>query len=184
MIKDDAFNSIFERFRKEIEDTAYKYVADRELAEDIRQEVFQAFYDRMETIDCTDLEYVHSWLRVAVGYRVGDCVRKESREKEIMSRIIARETGPLNVRTAGLSPEDICIKNEEIKLRTKVFRDLKKKYPDDCEILLKVEYDEEKPEVVAKEYDISVNALYTRIYRFKLRLRNNYIREENAGFLL
>lgn len=170
MIKDEAFNKIYDMFCDTVEMYAKTIVGDTDFVDDICQEVFRGFYMEMDNLDCTDLKYIRSWLIVAAKYRTYDYVRVLTRDRGIVTRAMEFEEDLL--RRIGIpTPEEIFLGKEEVEIRVGIIREFRRKYPRDFEMLIQVEYNEEKPETVARRNHITVNNLYTKIFRLRGRMR-------------
>jgi RNA polymerase sigma factor (sigma-70 family) len=72
-----AFREIIKEHKSMVFSMAWYYIYNRELAEDIAQEVFIHLYGRIKDIrDCTHLRY---WLRKATYHRCIDRIRQKGR---------------------------------------------------------------------------------------------------------
>ncbi|MDO5337363.1 MAG: sigma-70 family RNA polymerase sigma factor [Eubacteriales bacterium] len=176
MMKEKAFNKIYDMFCGTVEMYAKSIVGDTDFVEDICQEVFRGFYAEMDNLDCTDLKYIRSWLIVAAKYRTYDYVRVLTKNRGIVERAIEAEKDFFGAIEFP-SPEEIFLGKEEVETRVNIIREFRRKYPREFEMLIQVEYNEEKPEAVARRNHITVNNLYTKIYRLRGHMRTELSRK-------
>lgn len=173
MTKDKAFDEIFHQFRRLSKGIAMKFLHDEGTAEDICQDVFLEFYNKMDTLDYQDMEYVKSWLMVCTRYRAIDYCRKRAHDEKIAEK----EEDNRQIREPFLSrnsAEHVAMSREESRIRAEVLQEFKEKFPQDYELLRRVKVEEEASESVADEFEITKNNLYTKLYRSRLWLRDEF----------
>lgn len=173
MTKDKAFDEIFHLFRRLSKGIAVRITKNETAAEDICQEVFLEFYNKMDTLDYEDLEHVRAWIVICTKYRGLDYCRRKQREQRILEKELECKK---TQNPSGLtdSAECVALERERNRIRAEILQEFMEEYPEDYEMFRKINVRGEESQSVADEYRITKNTLYTRLYRMKARLRKEF----------
>lgn len=166
-MKNKLYERIYLKYRNLSRSIAYETIRDLDLAEDIAQEVFKTFYEKMETMDLTDEEYLRAWIINVTFHKAIDFARKAYRHHEYGFH----EDGGEERFLIGESPLHILEYKEEIKLRAEVLAEFREERPLEYELLIRTVVGEEEPEALAREKGITVGNLRVKVHRARLRLQ-------------
>ena len=157
----DFYDTLFE-FSANI---AYRIVKEKNISKDIAQEVFMYFLKEEDKLDYSDEEClrakVHNKTRkVCLDYLKRSCNRHEM-------CIIDDEDNGEEIIDEKANPEAVILELEDKADRNRALEMLRRENPVSYEILLRTQVYGEPPDVVAKEYGISRNAVNNRNFRAK-----------------
>ena len=124
-MRNELYEIIYLKYRNLSRSIACETIQDLDLAEDIAQEVFKKFYEKMDTLDLTDEEHLRAWIINASYRKAIDFARKAYRHHEFGIHEDGREEHLL----IGESPEKILERREEIKEKVKILAEFRKEKP-------------------------------------------------------
>lgn len=163
---DEKFESVFYQYRNMVMKAAYEILKDYHLAQDVCQEVFiKLSAERLEILKTPD--DMKRYLKTVACRRAIDYYRKIHRVNVIFLEDISEET--------------ICPDMDE-KLCTEefmedMFKALEDKKPAWREIVLRVGFYDEPPNIVARDMGISINLLRTDYHRARKWICKNFENE-------
>lgn len=161
------FNDIFVKYRRISTGTAYRIVKDRDIAEDISQDVFYTLYKMGTKLDISNEHRVRSLILVATSNKAKDYMKKAYVKREVTALdTIFKE----DLKDDGCNVEAAMLTIEENKQQKMVFEKLRQENKMNYDIFKKVKIMGIPPEVVAEEYGITRNNVNNRIYRTRLWL--------------
>ena len=167
-MRNELYEIIYLKYRNLSRSIACETIQDLDLAEDIAQEVFKKFYEKMDTLDLTDEEHLRAWIINASYRKAIDFARKAYRHHEFGIHEDGREEHLL----IGESLEKILERREEIKEKVKILAEFRKEKPLEYELLMKSSTGEEEQEILAREKGITVNNLRVKVHRARTQLQN------------
>lgn len=161
------FNDIFVKYRRASTGIAYNIVKDRDIAEDISQDVFYTLYKMGAKLDISDEHSVRSLILVASSNKAKDYLKKAHVKREVaaLDTIFAED-----LKDNSFNVEAAMLTTEAKKLQKMVLQRLRAENEMNYEILIKVKILGIPPETVAEEYGITRNNVNNRIYRTRLWL--------------
>ncbi|MGI6069559.1 MAG: RNA polymerase sigma factor [Blautia sp.] len=146
---------------------AYDIIRDKDLAEDICQEVFIKLY---QNFDDADENLIKAWIVLNTKRKAIDYYRKLVSNREVCA---VEENLVVKTSTYGI-PEDCLDQMNRAELSRLVFQRLKEKNPMWYDLLVRVAVEKENPETVAKEYGITVMNMRTKIHRARVWIREEF----------
>lgn len=164
MMNNEDFGKFYLKYYKISFETAYRMVKDRALAEDLCQEVFARFYERMEEIDTSNERKLISYVKTVTVNHTKDYFRKAHVKREISA---SEKTSCGNRKISGNSVEAAILSMEENEYMKLILQRLRDTNRMNYEILIKVKYLDVPPGEVAKEFGITRNNVNNRILRTK-----------------
>lgn len=165
-MKKGDFDRIYARYYRLVLHVAYDMLKDYNLAQDVCQEVFVRFYEKIEDLD---EERVKGWfLRVAERKSI-DFFRKMYRKKEINA--IMEQIGETMATEYLSEAENESNRND---FRNFVLEELRQKNLDWYNLMDRVVLGNEPAGVVAEEYGITEANLRMKLSRARKWLNKNY----------
>ncbi len=165
-MKKENFARVYEEYHKLVLHIAFDGLKDYDLAQDVCQEVFIAF---SEKIDGLDEELVKGWFVKNANRKTVDVQRKPYRKNEISGEI-KDEMCP-QVVVEYLVEEDEGRRNE---FRQFLLEKLKEKNPVWYDLMILVVVEKESTKAVAQEYGMTVVNLRMKISRARHWRTKNY----------
>lgn len=161
----ETFTEIYERYGDLIMKSVMAQTNDRELAAEICQQTFFAFYRKMDTID---MGFVKAWLMHVAKNLLIDYWRKASTRKEIL------EEDSVGVYAGRSVTDDMEKRSIDRMFLCKVLEDLKKENELWYEVVDYICIREESYEESAKQLGITPAVLRARLYRARRYLQNKF----------
>lgn len=146
---------------------AFDIIRDKDLAEDICQEVFIKLYQNFEV---ADENLIRAWIVLNTKRKAIDYYRKQVSSREVCTfkeNLVVR-------RSAYGIPEECLEEMQKLEFRQMIFQKLKKKNPMWYDFIVRVVVEKENPETVAKEYGITVMNMRTKIHRARVWIRSEF----------
>lgn len=162
----ESFNCVFEEYHKLVAHLAFDILQDYSLAEDVCQEVFIKFHEKMEDLDD---ERVKGWLLRCGQRKAIDFVRRSYRKKEVAE--IAEQAENDLVVDYLLEMES---ESDRRQFRNFVLEKLKMKNEVWHDLMVRVVIGNEPAMAVAQEYGMTVVNLRMKISRARHWLYKNY----------
>lgn len=159
------FDDFYDQFQGFSAYVAFCHVKDFELARDISQEVFIAFFKVRDKLDYTKPKSLRALVVKATTNKCIDYFRKASSGREICT-IDDRENTyePVDEQS---NPEARILRMEEEKYQRQILNRLRQRNPMNYDILIKTKYHRLSAEEVANEYGITTNNVNNRNLRSK-----------------
>ena len=158
---DDFYNQ-YQRFSAYV---AFCIIGDTELAKDISQEVFLAFFKARDRLDYSNTAKLKSLVTKATTNKCNDYFRKPSSSRETCTIDDADYTyEPVDEKS---NPEARMLRMEEEQYRKLILSRLRRKNPMNYDILVKTKLHEQPAAEVASEYGITPNNVNNRNLRSK-----------------
>uniref|UniRef100_B3EM30 RNA polymerase sigma factor n=1 Tax=Chlorobium phaeobacteroides (strain BS1) TaxID=331678 RepID=B3EM30_CHLPB len=170
-IQEDDFSTIVAEHQDMVLNTCFRFVLNREDAEDIAQEVFIEAYRSLENF--RKESKLSTWLyRIAVTKSL-DHLRKKKRKKRFSSlkRVIGLHdpTEELALPSSTATPEEVLSGNE----RTEILQDALSSLPDNQKTaFLLSKYDGYSNQEIADIMQTTVSAVESLVHRAKKSLQN------------
>jgi RNA polymerase sigma factor (sigma-70 family) len=159
-----AFRLLIEKYRDYLFKTVYSIIRNEKDAEDVTQEVFVRMYLSLPQYQSKGFK---TWMtRIAVNYAI-DVKRKMQRQREEMLEVIETE--------ANESVEFPIIQKEE---RERIRQRLEEIPPNYREVIYAYYIDEKSYQQIAKEQNIEVKTVETKLYRARNWLRKHWKEED------
>ena len=171
--KDDNFldfEYMYETYKNKIWLIICKYLADKQLREEVLQDVFRIFDMNIEIFD--NEEGAVKWLKTVTYNKIKDYNRKTKARKKYFD-VVSRDDENLEEYSASPETEtqNIIIGRENISEISKAIHELKPIYRD---VIYWVYYVEWTPKEISAKYDIPLNTVYSR-----LKKARDILREKN-----
>lgn len=168
--KDDNFldfEYIYETYKNKIWLIICKYLADKQLREEVHQDVFKIFDINIEIFD--NEEGAVKWLKTVTYNKIKDYNRKTKTRAEHFD-ILSRDDENLGEYSAppDNEPQNIIIGRENISEISKAIYELEPIYRD---VIYWVYYVEWTPKEISAKYDIPLNTVYSRLKKARAILR-------------
>lgn len=155
------YNAFFEFSAR----SAYRIVKEKNAAMDIAQEVFLYFLKNQETLDFSD----EAKLRAKIGWKTRkvclDYLERSCNKHEMC--IINDEDNGADIIDEKNNPEVVILELEDKADRELALEMLRRETPVSYDILIRTQLYGVPPDVVAKEYGVSRNAINNRNLRSK-----------------
>ncbi len=165
MIKgNEIFEDIYEAEWKSSRTIILTIVKDENMADDICEDVFIKIYEMGERLITADREKVHALIVMMSCNKAIDYLRKSSVKREVC---IMDDGNSFDVPDGRYDPERVILHMEECEYRKLILQKLRRKSPENYDILMKVKFMGMTPASVAEEYGISRNNVNNRILRTK-----------------
>lgn len=167
----EKFNIIYERYAPLLINAVLVRTDDEELAKEICQQTFLAYYSRMDTLDPEIIKY---WLlRVAENLLIDhwrkEKVRKEVTDGDELERIVP---APVNVEREVINRQFICWLMEDLKSENKLWYEVI-----DCICIKGMSHKE-----AAEHLGISAMVLRARLYRARRFIQAKYSADYREEF--
>ena len=169
-IKRDRIDKIYENYKDDVYKVCYHYLKDAGYAHEMAQETFFHFYKHMDQTDikCVQAYLIRSARNLCLNYR------RDHKDDMMGSSWDAIEENSFKV----LSVEEVYFRGELKKQRAELSDSILERLKEENEnwyTAMNMAYCLGKPQdVIADEMGISVEALYSMIYRAKKWIRKNY----------
>lgn len=160
------FKGIYDQYHSLVSKIAYDVIDDFHLAQDITQDIFAILYQKSDSID---LQKIKGWLITCTTRKAIDYKRKTYKEKEVFG---GENINSLNVDV--ISTEHQIIGQE---IYGEILTELYHKNRQWFYLVMKIDIEGEKPEVVACELGITLNNLRVKHHRAKEWLNNKFIKK-------
>ncbi len=178
----ESFRKLVEKYQDYIFDLCYRMTGSRQDAEDITQEAFVKFYNKMDEYNAT--HKLSNWLYTIA---LNDC-RKKLRHDRIFKFFSVDHTGgadaddpSIELVDKGLSAEDHLHQKENSLLAQKLVMSL----PDPLRPSFLMRYLKEMEfEEIAQVTGLTVNNVKVKIHRAKEYLINKYGKDLVAGVII
>lgn len=173
MNRNEKFLNVYKEYQKVSARIAYRMLKDRNIAEDIAQDVFCYFYETGVELDISNEKKLHSFIVTSTINKCIDFLRKAYVQHEIST--VNEEIAAMIVKNNVYDLEEILNNIEAKEAVSLAFQRYRMRNPMNYEILVKVKILGISPGKVAAEYGISRNNVNNRISRCK-----DWIEEELA----
>lgn len=171
----EIFEDIYETEWKSSRTIILTIVKDENMADDICEDVFIKIYEMGEKLKTTDREKVHALIVTMSCNKAIDYLRKSSVKRELC---IVDDENHFDIPDERYDPESVILHMEECGYRKLILQKLRRRDPENYDILMKVKFMGMSPASVAEEYGISRNNVNNRILRTKRwieeEFRNQY----------
>lgn len=164
----DIFEEIYKAERRSSRTIILRIVKDENIADDICADVFIQIYKMGERLETTNRAKVHALIITLSIDRAFDYLRKSSVKRELC---IMDDKDRFEIPDGRNDPERLLLCMEESEYRKMILQKLRRRDPQNYEILIKVKYMGQSPGSVAEEYGISRNNVNNRILRTQRRIR-------------
>ncbi|WP_326946608.1 sigma-70 family RNA polymerase sigma factor [Bacillus alveayuensis] len=159
-----AFRLLIEKYRDYLFKTVYSIIRNEKDAEDVTQEVFVRMYLSLPQYQSKGFK---TWMtRIAVNYAI-DIKRKRQRQREELLESVEAE--------ANESIELPIIQKEE---RERIRRRLQDIPPNYRDVIYAYYIDEKSYQQIAKEQNVEVKTVETKLYRARSWLRKHWKEED------
>lgn len=158
------FDDFYDEYQRFSAYVAFCITKDKNVSEDISQEVFIAFYKARDRLDYSDRGRLKALVTKATANKCNDYFRKSSTRRE-MCTIDGEERH--EVADERSNPEARMLRMEEKNYQSLVLERLQKKNPMNYDILVKTKMHRKSAMEVAEEYGITANNVNNRNLRSK-----------------
>lgn len=161
------FEYMYKTYKNKIWLIICKYLADKQLREEVLQDVFRIFNDKIDIFD--NEEGAVKWLKTVTYNKIKDYNRKtKTRTKHF--DILSRDDEMLEEYSdlENNEPHNIIIDRENVSEISKAIHELKPIYRD---VIYWAYYVEWSPKEIAEKCDIPLNTVYSRLKKAKAILR-------------
>lgn len=166
-MNNEDFNDIFVKYRRISTVIANRIVKDRNIAEDISQEVFYTLYKMGAKLDISDEHRVCSLILVASANKAKDYLKKAYVKRETTAIDSISEE---HIKDNSYNVEAAMLTIEAKKFEKMILQRLRFENRMNYDIMVRVKLMGIPPETVAEEYGITRNNVNNRIYRTRLWL--------------
>lgn len=167
MMDKESYDRIYKDNYKLSIKLAFDVIKDINLAEDICQDVFIKLYQNFEV---ADENLIRAWIAINTKRKAIDYYRKIQSAREVCG---VEES--IAFRESSYGVPDACVKDMSYaEFRRDIFTKLKKKNPEWHDIMLRVIILKEDPEAVARDYEMTVAHLRTKIHRARVWIRKEF----------
>lgn len=173
------FREIYEQYYRLVKSVAFSVLKDYDFAEDVSQEVFLLFSQKVETLK---EEYYNQWFLVNTKRKAIDFCRKAYQVHEVAASMCPDEDGGhldnaaewLGDIKQNLFEDEIAHKIMLRELTGKLFEDLANKNSEWYEIMMRTVVEGESTEEVARALGISIGNLRAKKHRRKKWIKENF----------
>lgn len=163
--KDELLEEVMSQYGKEVLYIAYSYVKDYRLAEDIAQEVFIKFYQRVDSF--RNESSLKTWIiRIAINQSKDHLKKWETRKL-----LFSNKLSEILHEFTGNNPQTQVLHKETSKELHRKLLSLPVKYR---EVLFLYYYEELKVSEIAECLEININTAKTRLKTAKEKLKKMY----------
>lgn len=168
MNKNDRFKACFQEYKDQLVRLVVSKTGDYELAQEIGQQVFCAFYIHMDAVED---DFVKAWLIKSTRNAIVDHYRKLDIRKEISLDAENR----MNLNRSGEASGENC-ENQVIysEMLGRIFREIRKDNKKFYEVLVMVCVDGMSYEETARRLNVSEQVVRTRLSRARKYVRDKY----------
>ena len=159
------FEVFYKAFLQFSVNTARRIVKDEHIANDIAHNVFSYFFEHQDMLDFSDEEMLMAKVSSKTRKESFDYMKLSCNRHEMC--IIDDEDNGEEIIDEKANPEAVILELEDKADRNRALEMLRRENPVSYEILLRTQVYGEPPDVVAKEYGISRNAVNNRNFRAK-----------------
>ena len=164
-MKEETFSEVYERYAAMIMKSVMTQTNDEDLAKEICQKTFLAYFRKMETLDHKDIKY---WLLHVAKNHLIDHWRRCGTRNEVMEEndngAMVNVVSPENVEKRGIDKLFVCEILEDLKRENQLWYDAI-----DYIIIREEGYEE-----AAKQLGTDPAALRARVYRAKQYIRAKF----------
>lgn len=165
-MKRENFNRMYEQYYRLVIHVAYDMLRDYDLAQDVCQEVFVKFNEKIEGLDEDKLK---GWMLRNAQRKTIDFLRKAYRRREIS---VGDEKMEHELVVEYLT--EVEDESSRRQFRNFVLEELKEKNPMWYDLMVRVVVCDEPAKAVAEDYGVTVMNLRVKISRARRWLYNNY----------
>ncbi|MDO4339373.1 MAG: sigma-70 family RNA polymerase sigma factor [Eubacteriales bacterium] len=173
MNRNETFRTLYLKYKRVSARVAYRILKDKNLAEDIAQEVFCSIYEMGDRLDIENDKKLHSLIVTLSMNEARDYLKKSYVRHEIST--VDEEIAAITLENNSYDLEDMLMNIEARESVRLAFQRLRKINPTNYDILVKVALFGASSGEMAREYGISKNNVNNRVFRSK-----NWIEEELA----
>lgn len=160
-------DTVYKQYCNLVMSTAYTWVNDYELAQDICQDVFVKLYMRADKIQ---EDRVKGWLLVVTEHEAVNYLRSNGKIS-----LVSMSERDIQDEIDEVSETDKEEKDfERCEFRRRIFRDLYRKNPIWYEIVIRLTIYKEEPRQVAKSINMTYAHMRTILSRARAWIRKNY----------
>ena len=167
MMNHEAFNKIYERYYKLSVKVAYDMLRDYEAAQDVAQEVFVKMFQNFDEVD---EELVKAWIVLNTKRKAIDYHRRLHGSREMVSF----DDNLVRMESPYGRPDMLAEELDRERLRHKIYCRLKEKNLIWYNLIVRVVVENENPEQVAAEYNLTVMHMRTTIHRARVWIRKEF----------
>ena len=160
----EEFRDFYGKYFKFSTKVAYRVINDRDLAEDIGQEVFYKLYIMGDKLDFENEERILRLVKTATIHKAIDYQRSKTAKQETVP-VTEEMTETLPDQRSGVEAQ--LLRMEESQYQKMILEKLRVVNKVNYDILIKVKYLDIPPDDVAREYGITRNNVNNRIRRTK-----------------
>ena len=173
------FREIYEQYYRLVKSVAFSVLNDYDFAEDVSQEVFLLFSQKVETLK---EEYYNQWLLVNAKRKAIDFCRKAYQVHEVTASMSPDEdetnqdnaTEWIYGQRQDFFEDEIAHKIMLRELTGKLFQDLAEKNSEWYEIMMRMVVEGENADETARALGISVENLRAKKHRMKEWIKEHY----------
>lgn len=169
------FMSIYKKYRGFSINLAKKLVNDRQIAEDICQEVFTSIYKMGNDIDLSNERKLYGLVKTITLNEIKDYYKKAYRKYEYS--VVDTEVYE-RMRSLSYEMDDFILGKEAGNKMHFIFQKLRRENETNYEIYVRVKLFGIPPASVAKQFHITTNNVNNRIMRTKRWLKEEYLKME------
>ena len=160
----DEFRDFYTKYFKFSTEVAYRVIEDRDMAQDIGQEVFYKLYTIYDKLDAGNERKIAGLVKSASIHKAIDYKRSSQQRQEMVA--MTEEMSAV-LPDHRINVEAQMLRMEKSQYQKMVLEKLRAINPTNYEILIKVKYLDIPPDEVAREYGITRNNVNNRIRRTK-----------------
>lgn len=165
-MNEDKLKKIFDQYYLLVTDIAYSVLRDYHAAQDVCQEVFLKFCEKMGTMEEARIK---PWLILAAKNKAIDYKRAAYRKHEMQSSETL-EACYYKVESLEKHMRDLEYRN----LRNELFGRLKEEKPEFLNMIIASCIEGKSGEQIAREFGISEENVRTKLHRARLWIRSHY----------
>ena len=174
LTKEKEFERIYEMCKNEVYRVCRYLTTDDDLAQEIAQQAFVNFYERMDTLDMT---YAKAYIIRSARNLMYNYYRDTKKEmKGDDEEEEAQASEPIMGSVEDQYFEEMR-KNMVGKFTAELLTDLKENHTTWYEVIYMIFYLDMKHEEVADKLGLTKEVLYSRLHRAKIWIRKNYEKE-------
>lgn len=172
------FMTFYKKYRGFSINVAKRLVNDRQIAEDISQEVFTNIYKMGEDVDLSNERKLYGLIRTVTFNEIKDYYKKAYRKYEYS--VVDTEVYE-SMKELSYEMEDAIFRKEAGNRMRFIFQKLRRENEMNYEIYIRVKIYGIPPASVAEQFHITTNNVNNRVMRTKRWLKEEYLKmlEEN-----
>lgn len=168
MRKNERFEEYFQRYKDQVIRFVMAKTGDYELAQEICQQVFCAFYIHMDTVED---DFVKAWLFRSARNAIVDYYRKTNIRNEVSLDAGSQRTESTSEEAGDMGCEDYVINSEMIGRILREVREANERF---YEVLVMICVDGMSYEEAARELNVSEQVVRTRLHRARKYVREKF----------